>query len=447
MSHYNDDALFEYVEGTSPVAADIESHVSGCDRCATEIGEQREMIAVLRDGEVWEENDPAPAPRKFVLDVAAFAARAREEDEQAALLCDEILTGPPSWWRQRLRMAEGVRTAGMVKQLLERWRPMVQSAPANALHVTALAIELANELDVAEYPCDYAVKLRAQACRDHAWVLSFMGRHPEALELVDRAKRLFEQTPLPAYDLARVATVKALILRAIDRNTEAVELARDAAETFLRFGDRTRYLNARITEGIALYESGAVAEALAVYQSLEADAALDDVSAVDVRHNLAMCYSDLGEPARAIEYVQSCIAHYEMLGRDTARTRSRWLLGRALVACGRHADAIPVLRAAWHEFQQFDLTGDAALVALELAEALLVRGEAEEVPAICREVIAQFTRTGMASRALTALSFLREAVAIGQASPELVRHVHAFLRKLPAEQPPLFAPTFPGAGE
>ena len=54
------------------------------------------------------------------------------------------------------------------------------------------------------------------------------------------------------------------------------------------------------------------------------------------------------------------------------------------------------------------------------------------------------TRAGMASRAMTALSFLREAVAMGQATPSLVQHVSAFLRKLPAEQPRLFAP--PPAG-
>jgi hypothetical protein len=38
----------------------------------------------------------------------------------------------------------------------------------------------------------------------------------------------------------------------------------------------------------------------------------------------------------------------------------------------------------------------------------------------------------MTSRAITAHAFLREAVAIGQARPTLVRHVHDFLRELPA---------------
>ena len=87
------------------------------------------------------------------------------------------------------------------------------------------------------------------------------------------------------------------------------------------------------------------------------------------------------------------------------------------------------------------------LLPFEGAEALLVTGQPDEVPVICRDVISLFTRTGMASRALTALSFLREAVAIGQATPSLVRHVHTFLRELPKEQPRLFAPPPRGMGE
>jgi hypothetical protein len=141
------------------------------------------------------------------------------------------------------------------------------------------------------------------------------------------------------------------------------------------------------------------------------------------------------------------VAQFEMLGMDTERTRSRWLLAHALTASGKTLEAIPTLRQTWREFEKLDMVGDAGLVALELAEALLTTNQADEVPAICRDIIAQFTRSGMASRAITALSFLREAVAIGQASTSLVRHVHAFLRELPAEQPRLFAPPPAGLGE
>src|SRR5687768_15465349 len=114
--HFDDDALFRYAEGTSAEAAEIETHVSGCERCSVRVGGHRAVVDALRTAEVWDHE--TPAPRQFVLDVVAFAERAREEEERARVICDEILTGPSSWWPQRLRKAGGVFTAGMVKELL-----------------------------------------------------------------------------------------------------------------------------------------------------------------------------------------------------------------------------------------------------------------------------------------------------------------------------------------
>ena len=442
MAHYDEDSLLEYVQGTSPIAGEIDSHVTSCSVCAAEILERRELVSALSDPEVWESTPPPP--RQYVANVTAFAARARMEDERATALCDEILTGPASWWRQRLRKSEGAYTAGMVKQLLERVRMLLSSSPANALQVTALAIEVANALDVTAYPSDYVVKLRAQGLRDHAYVLSFMGRYPEALDFVERSQRLFDQVPLPEYDLARLKLVKATVFQHIDRAEEGARLCHEAAQTFLRFGDESRYVGARMTEGSLFYSGRALERALETWESLRGHAALDEVGKVRLAHNLALCLTELGRGAEALEYTQKCIAQFEMLGMNAERTKSRWMLGNALMAAGKPEQAIPTLRQAWREFEELDIIGDAGMVALELAEALLACGQTEEVPAICRDVIAQFTRSGMASRAITALSFLREAVAIGQASTSLVRHVHAFLRELPAEQPRLFAP--PPAG-
>jgi len=437
MAHYDDESLFQYVEGTSPIASEIESHVSSCGECAVEVGEHRDLIAALSDKDVWQ--DPAPAPKQAVGHVAAFAERARLEDELAVAQCDELLTGPPAWWRQRLRKMHGVYTGGMVKQLLERMRSYLEGSPANALQVTALAIEIANAIEVTAYPCDYVIKLRAQALRDHAYVLSFTGRYPEALEFAERSKRLFAQVPLPEYDLARLALVQASILCYVDRADEAIALAHEAAETFRRFGDITRHINARITEASMVYESGNVERALEILLSLEQNPALDDLARVRVTHNIGTAYGDLRQPEKAAEYLQRCIPVYEMLGMDTERARARWMLGHAQVSAGKTREAIPTLRKTWREFEQLELIADAGLVALELAEALLTVDQPEEVPAICRDLIAQFTRAGMTSRAITALSFLREAVALGHVSTSLVRHVHAFLRELPAEQPRLFA--------
>jgi tetratricopeptide (TPR) repeat protein len=441
MAHYDDEALFQYAEGTSPIATEIESHVASCDRCSTEVGTHLEIVEALQSDDVWK--DPAPAPREFVVDVQQFADRAKAEDVRAVAMCDEILSGPAAWWPQRLRQTEGVWTAGMVRQLLERMRSVLGSSPANALQITAMAIDIANFLDITDYPCDYVVKLRAQAYRDHAYVLSYMGRFPEALEIAEKSKRLFDQVPLPEYDLARLAQVKAYILRCVDRVDEAVALAREAAETFLRFGDRARYAGARIIEGGMVYGTGNVRAALEIWLEVVDDPAVGSVDRIGVLNNIGMCYRDLGELDKAVEHLARCADEYELLGIETDRTRARANLGETLVKAGRYADAVPVLRQTWQEFEKLDMVADAGLAALELAEALLLAGDASEVASICRHIVARFTRAGMTSRAITALSFLREAIALGQTNPGLVRHVHDFLRELPAERPRLYA-TPPG---
>lgn len=450
MMHYDDEALFQYAEGTSPIAGEVEAHVAGCETCARELGDHREIVRVLQGNEVWEEEvAPAvpPPARKFVVDVIAFAEQARQEEVEARRLCDEILTGPSSWWRTRMRQAGGAYTAGMVKELLERMRVFIESSPAKALEVTTLAIEIANALDIVSYPCDYAVKLRAQAHRDYAYVLRFMGRYPEALEAADESRRLFDQVPLPEYDLARLALVRAAILADLDRGDEAVALARDAASTFARFGDRSRHLNALLNVGGMLFERGAYGEALGVWKEIIDEPELESISRVRVLHNMGVAYSRLGDAATAAEHLQRVLPEYELLGMETERTRVRHVLAQTLVTVGKVRESIPLFRQTWREFEQLDMIADAAQAALNLAEALLIVGDSAEVPAICRDVVARFQRAGMTSRAMTALSFLREAVALGEATPSLVRHVYAFLRKLPDERPRLHAPAPGSFGE
>jgi uncharacterized protein YkwD len=129
-----------------------------------------------------------------------------------------------------------------------------------------------------------------------------------------------------------------------------------------------------------------------------------------------------------------------MLGIKTDLTHTRWILARTLVLSKRAASAIPLLREAWRDFESLEMEADAALAALDLVEALLVTGDIEHVPAICRTLLDRFTRAGMNSPAVTALAYLREAVAAGQANRTLVRHVQKFLRELPKEPSLLFAP-------
>jgi hypothetical protein len=141
---------------------------------------------------------------------------------------------------------------------------------------------------------------------------------------------------------------------------------------------------------------------------------------------VAICLIDLGrEVASVIDPLRRCAAEFERHGFLTERTRSRWKLGTALMVSGRIPEAIGVLRTAWREFAEMKLMVDAALAALDLAEALLANEEPEDVPRICHEVIEHLTTAGMAPRAIPALSLLREAAAMGRASRDLVREARA----------------------
>jgi len=439
-THYDEFALFEYAEGTSEQREEIEAHLADCSECATNIGEHRQFVAALEQPAVWDQA-PAPAPKSRMSDLLSINVRLEREDAAGAAIVGDALTGPTAWWRTRLRKAEGWRTAGVVRQLLEHVRPTMDSgSPANALRIAELAVEVANELNVAEYPSDFVIGVRAQALRDHAYALYYLGRYPQALQVADRAEKLFKQSLLPEYELARLKLVRSIIYRSLERAGEAIALTREAAQAFLRFGQHRRYIDARVFEATMLYKLGRTKEALPIFLELEKNPTITPTTKVIVLHDIGTAYQDIRKFSESAEYLSRAAAEFELLGLKPQVIRTRWMLARTLMMSKRAGDAIPLLREAWREFDALEMEADAALAALDLVEALLVVGDHEQVPAICRALLDRFTRAGMNSPAVTALAYLREAVAAGQATRPLVRHVQKFLRELPKEPCLLFVP-------
>ena len=393
-----------------------------------------DVIEGLRDPFVWQQrNTTAPKPERIAA-LATFKKRLEEEDAAASELLDSVLKGPSAWWGNTLRKS-GVRTAGVVRQLLARMRGVFPRIPADGLAGVTLALEIADALAVTDYPSDFVITLRAQALRDQAWGFSVMGRFREATAAADRAERLLLQTPIPDYELARLNLVRANFYRWTDRVDEAIALSRKSAEVFERFGDRRMLVTARIYEAGLLFTRNEYAPALAAYRSIENDPAIsDDATRILVEFNIGLCHRELGHIDQAIQALTSATAEYEMLGMEANLARCRWTLATAVSSAGRYSEAIPLFRTAWKELESLGMEAEAALSALGLAETLLVVGRTDEVPAICRTLIDRFTRAGMGGSAMTALAFLRETVATGHATPGLVRHVHDFLRDVSRQE-------------
>jgi len=396
----------------------------------------KDLATLLRTDDLWTALD-APGRVGTVGEVAHLVW---SETESAEARLDDVLTGPPAWWPQRLRKTHGAYTVGVVRALLQRMPAAATRRPEEALQLTAMAITVAEAIDPDDYPRGMVARARAQALRDHAAVLQFMHRFADALDYVERAERAFEHVPFADYERARAALVKAGALRMQNRENEAIALTRDAARAFLHFDDRGRYLTAKIIESALLHDSARFEEALAVSRSIEREASFHPTLRASVTHNIGVCLCELGRRSDAIAPLQESLAAFERLGMTTEATRARWYLGNALLSGDRQREAILLLRRAWHEFAEAHLAVDGALAALDLADALIVNGEVEHVPTICREVIRLLSDAGLAARALPALALLREAAEMGRASRAQVRLTHDAVKLEARRETRVFAP-------
>ncbi len=356
-----------------------------------------------------------------------------QEERSAALgVLDDALSGPMSWWQARVFSRPGALTYGFAVELVERAVRLLDTSPAEATEVASIAVAVAERLRVDAYPFDLVISARADAWREYAYALFYIGRLNEAAHAVDVSEQLFKQMPVPEIELARTSLIRAGLLMARDQIAEAIPLAEQAGGVFRQFGDEQRYVKARMTEGTLRYRGGDIRGALAIWLALEKEPALQQSDALGMLlHNIGHAYRDLQEFAKARVFLDRATAEYAARGMDVEKVRTQWVIGQMLVLAGEPSEGLPVLRAARREFERLGMELEAALVGLEMAEALLIHGRTDDVAQICRTILDRFVQEGMMSRAITALAYLREVVAAEKATPAMVREVRDFLRALP----------------
>jgi tetratricopeptide (TPR) repeat protein len=358
-----------------------------------------------------------------------FHARVIDEEKAAEELCDRLLKGPSKWWGTAVANVRGSYTAGMVAVLISRSRSAWTRSPAEALDLVEIALGVAKALGADDYPYDHVVKLRGQALLEKAFFLSFVGRYREADATANLSELLLKQAPLPFLDLARLDLVRSNIARNTEKYDEAIAFARRAGETYLQFGSRAGWLKARTYEGAALFSRCDYAGAASVWRSMEAYAALlTPEERAMLLHNIGLCACETGDLEEAARSFSRAATEFDRLGFTVNRAKCRYAVGKVLFNSGKAAESIGVLRQSWDELEELGIANDAALAALQLAEALLVVGRVDEVPEICRMLIDRYARDGMHGGAMTALAFLREAIAMGSSSPSLVHHVYLYIR-------------------
>lgn len=443
-AHYDETALQEYLDDPESVAdrAALEMHLALCRTCRALLDELRTFDALLSNDGLWESAGPGGEPPEEIRVMADLLAG---EDEQAEQLLAPLLVSPASFRRANVTTMPAARTAGVVRRLCTESRELRERQPMHALVLADAAIAIADQLPRERYPDPLIDELRGTAWLERANVLRYLGRYPEGLDATDIAARAFSLSRVAPYSLALVDYLRAVIFVETERAAEALRLVRKAARVFRQFGEDDRYVHAKLVEASVLFDQNRYRQARELFLALVrlAKGLGDATTLARLYGNVANCQLRLHELESAEVYFARALSLYEALGLETERIRTRWNIGCLRIAAGDLADGLARLREARREFEALGIRTDAALVTLDLAEALLATGKApaaREAAALCGSIVESFTAVGMTGPALTALAFLREAFETGRATPRLVRHVRDYLETRPDQTGSPFLP-------
>lgn len=443
--HYDDEAL---VTMLASGAGASDAHLGTCAECSEKLDSFRLVTDALHDAATWDKREISEAPNAATIaSLRSFAETMAAEDTAADAFLADLLAGPRETWAATLAAHPEYRTPGTVRRLIAATDKALDTMPADAVEITGLAVSIAEGLDASAHRATTVATLRGQAWRERAYALFYTGQFAEAEKAVNVAERCFEACVVDEYELARVGIVRAVVEKGLERLPAGIAAASASASAFGRFADHQRLVSAKIAEIHLLLARNEFEAGRDELLRLEAAVRLSDDAQTHalLLGNLGYCARKLGRIEEAMQYQDQAAILHECLGNVTESTRIRWNVASLLAAEGRIQEALVRLDQVKREYERIGMVGVVPVVALEIAELLLTQERFAEVEELCKAAIECFERSGVAhtARAVTALGFMAEAVRGRTATPQIVRSVREYVRRLPEEPTLLFAQAFP----
>jgi tetratricopeptide (TPR) repeat protein len=440
--HYDEEALIALLESRREAT---DAHLTSCPPCTGKLASFRTIAGALRDADVWDSRElRTEAVPATIATLRAFADRMADEDTRAEAVLAELLAGERDTWMPRLQEHPEWRTAGVARNLIEAATRAIDVMPPDAVELTALATDVADQLDPAQFPSDTSPRLRGAAWRERAYALYYTGNFPAAESAIFTSERHFSSCAVAEYEMARLGIVRGLVFHGFERLPEAVEVTAQSADVFLRHDDLARLASARMAQARLLYERGEFGTAEAALVAVERrvrDSMHFDTHA-RLLSNLAYCARKLGKADEAVQYYNLASAIFAELENRPEAVRMRWGVTLMLAETGRFTDACQRLSALIPEMEALGMASEAALNALTVAELLLAEERHADVVDLCSRAMASLQQSGLGytTRALTALAFMQEAAQQRKASRKLARNVHDYISRLRVQPNLLFAP-------
>lgn len=437
--HYDEEVLAEFLaEPRDAVSRD--KHLASCDLCLGSLDTLRATARTLKEPAVWGPSistAPRPETLAFLRGVAKTMA---DEDATAAAWIKELLAGPREEWAARLAEHPEWRTAGMVRRLLKATDHAIDTVPADALAITAIAAQIADKLA----PAQDTQHLQGLARYEHAYALWYTGAVVEAIAEFDEAHTRLADLPSAEFDRSRIDLMRAMSYRMLERRNDALTIASSAAAVFRRYGDTDLYAASRSATAATLQSARRLREAAGIYEAIAEDPNVSERWRIPARQNLALCFRDLGEFGAAVGNLAQAIQGYERLGMMTFRSKARWVLAQIFVQQQRYSEALPLLSDLQVEFEELSMANDVAIVSLDIADVLLALDRVHEIADVCRVAMVYFQKAQLehTEAALRALAYLQEAAIAGRVTATRIQETRAmFLAPSPRQRPVVQLPS------
>ncbi len=350
---------------------------------------------------------------------------------EAEALLPELLDLPLPKLHLRLSTRPALRTVGVMQCLLDLAEKALGRFRRHAYELTAIAVEIVEEVVLPPQEGEIARRLRGQAWKTHARALRGIGRLEAAHEAISAARAAFAGTAANHWYLATTDSIEARILCDLGRRADALPLVRRAAEVLLAHDDLEELLKAKMTEALIVYEERGWSAVLDLWLETAPLARAHDERYVallmyqmglfQLRHGMAQSAS--------LSFWFAC-DDFEGRGMMSEAIAARRAMADAAIQLRRPHVTVSERYMAFGQLLRTGALDDTAVVAMQILELLLPLGRTHEAASFAAKLPAVFEDRGMRAPALQAVAWLRGRADAGVLSVEDAMCVRRYFEDL-----------------
>jgi tetratricopeptide (TPR) repeat protein len=420
----------------------IEQELARCAICRTSV--DFFSVVTMEDLADVEFSEPTRDWTSADDPMRAYVERIATEDRDAdeVLTDKKLLQSPTRTAWANFERDRRLLTGGVARRLIAHAHAVHQNEPLDAVTFADAAILITEALPDDTYPWAAVFELRGAAWKERANALRVAGEFTAALEALTHAQRAYGNLQSSAFGLASVALIRAGVFLEQDRLDEAATWAEKAETAFSHLGQEEYRMRAVFLRGSIMYEAGEIATAVQLFERVqEYGEAVDGLRWTGrASYSIGNCEVDRRNLGQASLQFHKALVIFREIGPDHERLATEWGLGQVVLHGGDRNEAIRRLRTVAAEFEKRSMLTDAALVRLDIADALLALGETNQIAEIAARLFRVFKDAGMMTGALTAMAYVKEAAASGKLTTAGVDAVRTYLRRSTRQSKAAFHP-------